>query len=428
MKSNWILIKNGHVVDPANNIDEKLDILIKDGIISEVGKDIQTNPFVTVIDAEGKIVAPGLIDLHVHFREPGYEYKEDIESGSAAAARGGVTTVVCMPNTNPTIDNPALVKYVTDRGKEVGLTHVLTTGCITKGQKSEELAEIGELKNAGAVAVSDDGRPVLSPSLMRKALEYTKMFDIPIMSHSEDLDLVDGGSMNEGYMSTYLGLRGIPKCAESVAISRDVLIAEDVGGRLHVCHVSTRNSIDAIRQAKKRGANITCETAPHYFSLTDKAVDGFNTNAKMNPPLREQDDVDAVIEGLIDGTIDAIATDHAPHDKDEKEIEFALAMNGIVGLETSLGLGVTNLVKTGKLTMTQLIEKMSVNPAKIINLDKGSLSVGKAAYIVVFDADNEYTVDINEFASKNNNCPYDGMKLYGRVDFTILDGNVVFER
>lgn len=422
-----ILIKNGHVVDPKNNIDEVMDVLIDGGIIAKVGKDIDGGE-AQVIDAAGKVVAPGLIDLHVHFREPGYEYKEDIETGSRAAAQGGVTTVVCMPNTNPPVDNPALVKYVLDRGKEVGLTNVLTTGCITKGQQSKELSEIGELKAAGAIAVSDDGRPVINPSLMRRALEYAGMFGIPVMSHSEDLDLVDGGSMNEGYMSTYLGLRGIPKCAESVAITRDVLIAEEVGGRLHVCHVSTRNSIDAIRQAKKRGAKITCETAPHYFSLTENAVDGFNTNAKMNPPLRDEDDVNAVIDGLIDGTIDAIATDHAPHDRDEKEIEFEYAMNGIVGLETSLGLGYTNLVMTGKLTLSQLIEKMSANPADIIKIEKGSLGEGKTADIVIFDTDNEYTVYISKFASKNNNCPYDGMKLHGRVDMTILGGKIVYNR
>lgn len=422
-----ILIKNGLVVDPANGIEEIKDVLVKDGVIAEVGGNINADK-AEIIDAGGKVVAPGLIDLHVHFRDPGYEYKEDIATGSAAAAHGGVTTVVCMPNTNPVIDNPALVKYVTDKGREAGLCNVMTTGCITKGQKSEELSEIGELKCAGAVGISDDGRPVKSPALMRRALEYASMFDIPVMSHSEDLDLVDGGSMNEGYMSTYLGLRGIPKCAESVAISRDVLIAEEVGGRLHVCHVSTKNSIDAIRRAKQRGASITCETAPHYFSLTEKAVDGFNTNAKMNPPLRDSEDVEAVIEGLKDGTIDAIATDHAPHDRDEKEIEFSLAANGIVGLETSLGLGFTNLVKTGCLTLSELIEKMSVNPAKIINIDRGSLAVGKTADIVIFDTENEYTVDINSFSSKNNNCPYDGMKLFGRVDVTILAGKVVYRR
>ncbi len=422
-----ILIKGGRVVDPKNKIDKVLDVLVKDGRIAKVAADIDEKAD-RVIDAGGKVVAPGLIDLHVHFREPGYEYKEDIETGSRAAAQGGVTTVVCMPNTDPPIDNPALVKYVLDRGKEVGLTNVLTVGCVTKGQQSKELSEMGELKNAGAIGVSDDGRPVINPSLMRRALEYASMFDLPVMSHSEDLDLVDGGSMNEGYMSTYLGLRGIPKCAESVAVTRDVLIAEEVGGRLHVCHVSTRNSIDAIRRAKKRGANITCETAPHYFSLTDKAVDGFNTNAKMNPPLRDEDDVNAVIEGLIDGTIDAIATDHAPHDKDEKDIEFEYALNGIVGLETSLALGYTNLVMSGKLTLSQLIEKMSANPADIINIDKGTLGEDKAADIVIFDTEHEYEVDPEKFASKNHNCPYGGMKLRGRVDMTILGGKIVYDR
>lgn len=422
-----ILIKGGRVVDPKNGVDEILDVLIECGKVSRIDKNITSNTD-QVIDARGKIVAPGLVDLHVHFREPGYEYKEDIETGSRAASRGGVTTVVCMPNTNPPIDNLALVKYVLERGKEVGLTNVLTTGCITKGLLGKELSEMGELKNAGAVGVSDDGRPVANPSLMRRALEYANMFNMPVMSHSEDLDLVDEGSMNEGYMSTYLGLRGIPKCAESVAIARDVLIAEEVGARLHVCHVSTRNSIDIIRQAKKRGAKITCETAPHYFSLSDKAVDGFNTNAKMNPPLRDADDVNAVKEGLADGTIDAIATDHAPHDKDEKDIEFEQALNGIVGLETSLALGYTNLVMSGTLSLTGLIKKMSANPSDIINIDRGTLGVGKVADVVIFDTKEEFTVDVNSFASKNNNCPYDGMKLRGRADVTILNGNIVFMR
>ena len=420
-----LLIKNGLVIDPQNHIEAVMDLLIEDGVIKRAEPGIAETG-TEVYDASGKVVAPGLVDLHVHFREPGLEYKEDIETGSRAAAKGGVTTVVCMPNTSPVIDNAAMVQYVVNRGKEVGLINVLTAGCISKGQKGTELSEIGELAAAGAAAISDDGRPVVSSSLMRKALEYAKMFDIPVFSHSEDLELVDGGSMNEGYMSTVLGLRGIPKAAESVAVSRDVLIAKQVGGRLHVCHVSTRDSIAAIRYAKKSGAQVTAETAPHYFTLTDRACDGFNTNAKMNPPLRDEDDIAAVIEGLQDGTIDAIATDHAPHHRDEKELEFEQASNGIVGLETSLGLGVTYLVKTGKLTLSQLIEKMSTAPARIIGMDRGTLGVGKCADIVIFDPEAEYTVDVSQFASKGKNSPYDGFHLYGKIALTLTGGKVVY--
>ncbi len=422
-----LLIKNGWVIDPENKIDAKMDILIDGGVIQEIAPVINRDAD-TVYDAEGKTVAPGLVDLHVHFREPGLEYKEDIETGSRAAARGGVTTVVCMPNTSPVIDNKAQVRYVMERGREVGLINVLTAGCITKGQKGAELSEMGEMKDAGAVAVTDDGRPVTSSSVMRKALEYANMFDLPVLSHSEDLGLVDGGSMNEGYMSTILGIPGIPKAAESVAVSRDVLIAEEVGGRLHVCHVSTKNAIEAIRAAKARGARITAETAPHYFSLTDKACDGYNTNAKMNPPLRDEEDVEAVIAALQDGTLDAIATDHAPHHRDEKDLEFDQASNGIVGLETSLGLGVTYLVKTDKLTMTQLIEKMSVNPAKVIGIDRGTLGVGKAADLVVFDSEKSYKVDVKSFASKGKNSPYDGFELFGEVAMTVTGGKIVYQK
>lgn len=422
-----LLIKGGFVIDPKNKIEKNMDILVEDGKILELGENLSAEG-AEVYDATGCVVAPGLIDLHVHFREPGYEYKEDIETGSKAAAKGGVTTVVCMPNTNPVIDNRALVEYVMNRGKEVGLINVLVAGCITKGQKSGELTEIAELRDAGAVGITDDGKPVKSPAIMRKALEYAKMFDIPVLSHSEDLDLVDNGSMNEGYMSTALGLRGIPKAAESVAVSRDVLIAEEVDGRLHVCHVSTKNAIEAIRAAKKRGAKITAETAPHYFTLTDKACDGYNTNAKMNPPLRDDEDVAAVIEGLKDGTLDAIATDHAPHHYDEKEIEFDLASNGIVGIETSLALGVTYLVKTGLISMSELIQKMSANPAEIIGIDRGTLGVGKVADIVVFDTENSFVVDKEKFESKGKNTPYDGYELWGEVQLTVANGKVVYKK
>lgn len=420
------IIKNGYVVNPAADFEGIADVLICDGVISKIAENI-TEPDAEIIDATGKTVAPGLVDLHVHFREPGLEYKEDIETGSRAAARGGVTTVVCMPNTKPPIDNGALVEYVMNRGEKVGLINVLTTGCITKGLKGEEISEMEELKRSGAAGFTDDGRPVSSSMIMRRALQYAKMLDMPILSHSEDLSLVDGGSMNEGYTSTYLGLRGIPKSAESAAVTRDILLAEELGARLHICHVSTKKSVEAVRAAKERGSAITAETAPHYFSLTDKACDGFNTNAKMNPPLRDDEDVNAIIEALADGTIDAIATDHAPHHFDEKAIEFDLAANGIVGLETSLAVGYTYLVKSGRLSLMELIRKMSTAPAEIIRCDRGTLNEGASADIVIFDTEEEFTVDTSEFASKSKNSPYGGFKLFGKVVRTIYGGKTVYE-
>lgn len=419
------IIKNGFVVNPAKNFAEKADILINYGVIERVAENIDDYD-AKVIDASGLIVAPGLVDLHVHFREPGYEHKEDITSGSRAAVKGGVTTVLCMPNTNPPIDNAALVEYVINKGKKTGLVNVLTTACITKGQEGAELTEMAELKEAGASAFSDDGKPVSSSMIMRRALEYSKMLDMPIMSHSEDLALVDNGSMNDGYMATCLGLRGIPKSAESAAVSRDILLAEELDARLHVCHVSTKNSIEAVRAAKARGARITAETAPHYFTLTDKACDGFNTNAKMNPPLRDDEDVEAVIRGLCDGTIDSIATDHAPHHVDDKRVEFEKAANGIVGLETSLALGYTYLVKTGRMSLLQLIDCMSTKPASIIGSDRGTLNVGAPADIVIFDTNEEFTVKISEFETKGKNSPYDGWKLFGKVRQTINGGRTVY--
>ncbi len=421
------IIKNGYVINPAQNFEGKADILINDDVIERVAENIE-DADAKIIDAEGRIVAPGLVDLHVHFREPGYEYKEDILTGSQAAAKGGVTTVLCMPNTNPPVDNAALVEFVLNRGKKAGLINVLTTGCVTKGQKGSELTEMAELKASGASAFSDDGRPVSSSAIMRRALQYANMIDMPVMDHCEDLELVEGGSMNDGYMATYLGLKGIPKSAESTAVARDIVLAEELDASLHICHISTKGSIEAVRGAKKRGAKITAETAPHYFSLTDDACDGFNTNAKMNPPLRDDEDLNAIIEALKDGTIDAIATDHAPHHRDEKEIEFDQSANGIVGLETSLSVGVTYLVKTGKLTMMELIEKMSTNPAKIIRCGRGTLNEGAPADIVIFDENEKYTVDVADFASKGKNTPYNGAELYGRVYTTITGGKVVYSK
>lgn len=421
-----ILIKGGRVIDPRNNIDEVTDIFIDKGVISEIGTDHDLDGLeITVIDATGKIVAPGLVDMHCHLREPGFEYKEDIESGTKSAAMGGFTSIACMPNTKPVIDNEAVVEFIKSKAEKVGSVNVYPIGAISKGLEGKELAEIGEMKFAGVVAISDDGRPVVESGLMRRALEYASMFDLTVISHCEDMGLVGGGSMNEGYVSTALGLKGITRAAEEVMVSRDIIIAEATNTSVHIAHVSTRGSVELVRQAKKRGVKVTCETCPHYFTLTDKACEGFNTNAKMNPPLRTDDDVEAVKEGLKDGTIDAIATDHAPHHIDEKQCEFAMANNGIVGFETALGLGMTYLVKSGVLTVNELIEKMSANPADILGLNKGSLSVGRPADIVIIDSDTEYTVNVNEFQSKSKNSPYDGFKLCGKADYTIVNGNIV---
>ncbi len=421
-----ILIKGGRVIDPANNIDKVTDIYIDKGVIAEIGENKELEGIeMEVIDASGKTVVPGLVDMHCHLRDPGQEYKEDIESGTRSAAVGGITSVACMPNTKPVVDSEAVVTYIKTKAKDVGYVNVFPIGAISKGLEGKELAEIGELKFAGAVAVSDDGRPVSDSGLMRRAMEYADMFDMTVISHCEDLSLADGGHMNEGYMSTYLGLRGITRAAEEVMVSRDILIAEATGAAIHIAHVSTRGSVELVRRAKERGVRVTCETCPHYFTLTEKAVDGYNTNAKMNPPLRTDDDVEAIKEGLKDGTIDCIVTDHAPHHPDEKNCEFALAMNGIVGFETSLGLSVEYLVRTGVLTLNQLIEKMSLNPSRILGLSKGDLSVGRAADITIFDPEKEWTVRVSDFLSKSKNSPYDGFKLHGKPEYVIVGGNIV---
>ncbi len=421
-----ILIKGGRIIDPRNNTDRVADILIDKNVISEIGTDLQPEGFeIEIIDAGGKIVAPGLVDMHCHLREPGYEYKEDIESGAKSAVMGGFTSIACMPNTNPVIDNAAVVEYIISKAEKLGYANVYPIGAVSKGMKGEELSEIGELKFAGVVGISDDGKPVASSGLMRRALEYASMFDVTVMSHCEDMGLVNEGSMNEGYTATRLGLRGITRAAEEVMVSRDILIAEALGVPVHICHVSTRGSVDLVRQAKKRGVKVTCETCPHYFTLTDEACDGYNTNAKMNPPLRLADDVAAIKEGLKDGTIDAIATDHAPHHIDEKNCEFALANNGIVGFETALGLSITHLVKTGDLSFNEMLAKLTMNPADILGLNKGSIDIGKPADVVVFNPDEEYTVNVAEFKSKSKNSPYDGWKLYGKPEYTVVGGRIV---
>jgi dihydroorotase len=419
-----LLIKNGHIVDVKSGLDGVYDLLAVDGKIAEIAVGIEDDGC-EIVDAKGKYVLPGLVDAHCHLRDPGFEYKEDIESGTRSAAKGGFTSIACMPNTNPIIDNEAIIKYILNKAKQDGYVNVYPIGAITKGQKGEELAEIGELKFAGAVAVSDDGKPVKSPSLMKKALQYASMFDITVISHCEDLDLAEEGVMNEGYVSTILGLKGIPAAAEETMVARELILAEYTGVPLHIAHVSTALSVELIRNAKKRGVNVTCETCPHYFSLTEEACLGYNTNAKVNPPLRTAKDVQAIIQGLADNTIDIIATDHAPHHADEKNVEFSLAANGLVGFETAVPLAVTHLVKPGILSMKQLVEKMSLNPARILSINKGSLDIGSSADITIIDINEETTVEVSSFQSKAKNSPFDGMKLSGTVRTTIVDGRVV---
>lgn len=419
-----ILIKGGYVVDAKSKTNGIMDILIEEGKIVEVGKDLEFSSG-DIIYADGKHVLPGLVDAHCHLREPGFEYKEDIESGTKSAAMGGFTSIACMPNTNPVIDNQSIVKYILNKAKQDGLVNVYPIGAISKGLKGEELSEIGELKFAGAVAISDDGKPLKSPSLMKKALEYSSMFDITVISHCEDLDLADEGVMNEGFQSTIMGLKGIPSAAEEIMVVRDLILAEYTKVPVHIAHISTELSVDLIRHAKKRGVKVTCETCPHYFVLTDEACSDFNTLAKVNPPLRTRKDVDAIIEGLKDGTIDIIATDHAPHHVDEKNVEFNIAANGLVGFETALPLAVTYLVKPGHLTLDQLVEKMCVNPSKILGLNKGSLEVGSYADIAIIDMEEEFVVDINKFKSKSKNSPFNGFNLKGAVYYTIVNGNII---
>lgn len=419
-----LLIKNGHIIDAKTSVDAVLDLLVDDGIIIKIAEGIEEDGC-EIVDAKGKFVLPGLVDAHCHLRDPGFEYKEDIESGTRSAAKGGFTSIACMPNTNPVTDNEAVIKYIMNKAKQDGYVNVFPIGAITKGQKGEELAEIGEMKFAGAVAVSDDGKPVKSSSLMKKALQYASMFDITVISHCEDLDLAEEGVMNEGYTSTILGLKGIPAAAEETMVARELILAEYTGVPLHIAHVSTALSVELIRNAKKRGVKVTCETCPHYFSLTEEACTGYDTSAKVNPPLRTAKDVQAVIEGIEDDTIDIIATDHAPHHADEKNVEFNLAANGLVGFETAVPLAVTHLVKPGFISMKKLVEKMSLNPARILSINKGSLEIGSAADITIVDINEETTIDVSKFQSKSKNSPFGGMKLSGTVCTTIVDGKVV---
>jgi dihydroorotase len=424
-----ILIRGGRVVDPSQKLDTILDVLLADGVVARVGERLDAPDEAETIDASGLVVAPGLIDVHVHLREPGQEHKETIRSGARAAAAGGFTTVVAMPNTDPPIDSPATVGYVVAAAARAGGARVYPTGCITVGQAGEQLTEFGELVDAGAVAVTDDGRPVMGAGMLRMALEYALAFDIPVAVHEEELTLSRGGSMNEGIIATRLGLTGIPNEAEDVMIARDLMLAELTGGRLHVQHVSTRRGVQLIREAKARGVRVTAEGTPHHFTLTDAAVEAYRTDAKMNPPLRSEADRDAVRQGVSDGTLDVIATDHAPHHYDEKEQAFEDAPNGIVGLETSLGLSYTELVATGLLDLSTLIERMSCAPARSMGLEEkvGSLAEGRFADVTLIDPRIEWTVDPASFLSMSRNTPFAGRKLRCRAVRTIVGGVTVWQ-
>lgn len=422
-----ILIRGGRIIDPGRT-DEIADILVKDGKISGMGPNLEIGDSaseVRIIEASGKIVSPGLIDMHVHLREPGHEYKETVETGCLAAVHGGITAVCPMPNTNPVNDSRQITEYLLKRAAEAGTARVYPVAAVSRGLEGKNLCEYGELKDAGAVAFSDDGHPVVNAQLMRRAMEYAKGFDLPIISHCEDLELAGNGAMNEGAFATRMGIPGIPNAAESVMVMRDIALCELTGARLHIAHVSTAESVRAVREAKKRGAPVTAETAPHYFTLTEEAVGEYNTYAKMNPPLRSEKDREAIREGLADGTLDVIATDHAPHSSLEKDVEFDLAANGIIGLETSVSLGL-KLVEEGILSLTALIEKMSVNPARILGLESG-LGIGKPADITLIDLDRVYQVNAADFCSLSRNTPFDGWTVKGKAVLTMVGGKIVFE-
>ncbi len=421
---NFLLLKGGVVVNPASGLNEERDILIEGGKIKDIGKNLSVGPSCEKVDISGKTVFPGLIDMHVHLRDPGRPDKETIETGTRAAAAGGFTSVACMANTDPVADSDSVIEYMIAKAKKSGAVNVFPVGAVTKGLKGEDLAEMGKMHRAGAVAFSDDGRCVMNSLVMRHALEYAGQFGAPIISHSEDHNLSNGGLMNESYLSTILGLKGIPALAEEAMVERDIAMASTYG-HVHIAHVSTAGSVERIRSAKTKGIRVTCETAPHYFALTEAAVEGYNTNAKMNPPLRSENDVKAIIQGLKDGTIDAIASDHAPHTAEEKNAEFALAANGVSGLETMLGLVISELVDTKELTLVEAIAKMTVNPAAILGIQKGQIKQGADADFTIVDLGKEWTVDSSKFISKGKNTPFDGWRLKGKVVHTIVGGKFV---
>ena len=414
-----ILIKNGRLINPSENLDKVMDIFVEDGIIKEKAESIEKQAD-TVIDAAGCYVMPGLIDLHVHFRDPGLTYKEDIETGSKAAAKGGFTTVCCMPNTKPVVDNVETVKYIIEKGEKTGLTNVLPVGAVTKNMAGIEITDVEELKKAGICAISEDGKSVMNSGVYRKAMKNAAKANVPVLAHCEDINLVEGGVINLGDKSSELGVKGISNAVEDVIAMRDIMLAKETGATLHLCHCSTKDSVEMVKRAKEEGIKVTAEVCPHHFSMCSDDITSNDGNFKMNPPLRAREDMEALIKGLQDDIMDVISTDHAPHSAEEKAKDLEHSPFGIVGLETSVALTVTNLVKKGYLTPMQMAAKMSYNPAKVLGIPKGTLDEGKIADITIIDPDKEYTIDVNTFESKGKNTPFDGYKVSGEVEYTIL--------
>jgi dihydroorotase len=421
-----VLIRNGRVIDPAARLDSIRDILVVDGRIAAIGQNLDPTG-AQQFDATGLIVAPGFIDMHVHLREPGFEYAETIESGSRAAAAGGFTSICCMPNTSPVNDNATVTRYIIERAERHAIVNVFPIGAITKNSAGEELAAIGSMKDAGAVAISDDGRPVMNARVMRRAMETAHSFGIPVIDHCEDLHLSAGGDMHEGIQSVRLGLRGIPAASEDVMVARDILLAELTGARFHVAHISSRLSVEMVAFAKHRGLPVTCEATPHHFALSDSEMPPYDSNYKMKPPLRSACDVGAVAEGLISGAVDAIATDHAPHAGSEKMQEFERCPFGIIGLETAIALALERLVHPGKITLPRLVELFTTGPARVLNLDRGRLSLGSPADITILDTERAWTYDVNKSASKSRNSPFDGAAFRGGPVATMVNGHFVWK-
>lgn len=425
-----LLIKNGHLIDPANGQNSGMNVLVEDGKVAAwLGINESVPEDVEVFDASGLIVAPGFIDMHVHLREPGQEHKETIASGCAAAVAGGWTSVCPMPNTNPVNDNAAITRYMIEQAERAGLANVFPIGAITKSSDGCELAEMGEMKSAGAVAVSDDGRPVPNAGIMRRAMQYAKDFDLPVIDHCEDKSLSSGGVMHEGRISLLLGLKGMPALAEDIDVVRDIILAKETGVHMHIAHVSTKGAIEAVRRAKNEHINVTCEVTPHHFTLTDAAVEGYDTNTKMAPPLRSEEHLEAILEGLRDGTIDAIATDHAPHHSDEKALEYDRAPFGITGLETAIGLAFTELVGEGVIDLVRLVELCTTNPAKIFKLaGRGTLKPGSIADITILDPHLVWTYKIADSRSKSRNSPFDNRRFTGATVTTLIGGKIVYQK